>query len=74
MSGGQFGLGASIALSVASAGIVDRRHGLYMRERENMIVEKRGFRARSLKLWLPLGFFMIFTLFPFYWITRSTEK
>ena len=39
-----------------------------------MIVEKRGFRARSLKLWLPLGFFMIFNLFPFYWMAITSLK
>ena len=62
------------AVDVASAGIVDRRHGLVHAGRENMIVEKRGFRARSLKLWLPLGFFMIFTLFPFYWMAITSLK
>ena len=29
---------------------------------------------RSLKLWLPLGFFMIFNLFPFYWMAITSLK
>ena len=39
-----------------------------------MIVEKKGWRARGLKLWLPLGFFMIFNLFPFYWMAITSVK
>ncbi|MBN8909000.1 MAG: carbohydrate ABC transporter permease, partial [Rhodospirillales bacterium] len=39
-----------------------------------MIVERRGWTARSLKLWLPLGAFMIFTLFPFYWMAVTSLK
>ena len=38
-----------------------------------MIVEK-GWRARGLKLWLPLGFFLVFTLFPFYWMAITSLK
>src|SRR6185437_15941158 len=39
-----------------------------------MIVEHRGWRVRGLKLWLPLGFFLIFTLFPFYWMAITSIK
>src|ERR1700687_3107497 len=39
-----------------------------------MIVEKKGWRARGLKLWLPLGFFLVFTLFPFYWMAVTSLK
>jgi multiple sugar transport system permease protein len=39
-----------------------------------MIVERRGWRVRSVRLWLPLGLFMIFTLFPFYWMAVTSIK
>src|SRR3954454_21607135 len=38
------------------------------------MVERRGWTVRALKLWLPLGFFMIFTLFPFYWMAVTSLK
>ena len=28
-----------------------------------MMVERRGIVVRAVKLWLPLGFFLLFTLF-----------
>src|SRR5262249_45994506 len=39
-----------------------------------MMVERRGWTVRAVKLWLPLGFFMIFTLFPFYWMAVTSLK
>jgi multiple sugar transport system permease protein len=39
-----------------------------------MMVENRGFRSKLLKLWLPLGGFMVFTLFPFYWMAITSLK
>jgi multiple sugar transport system permease protein len=39
-----------------------------------MMVQNRGWRARALRLWLPLGAFMIFNLFPFYWMTITSLK
>jgi multiple sugar transport system permease protein len=39
-----------------------------------MMVERRGWRIRTLRLWLPLGVFMIFTLFPFYWMAVTSLK
>jgi multiple sugar transport system permease protein len=39
-----------------------------------MIIERRGWRVRLLKLWLPLGFFMFVTLFPFYWMAITSLK
>jgi multiple sugar transport system permease protein len=39
-----------------------------------MMVERSGWRIRSLKLWLPLGLYMIFTLFPFYWMAVTSLK
>jgi multiple sugar transport system permease protein len=39
-----------------------------------MMVERGGWRVRSLKLWLPLGAYMIFTLFPFYWMAVTSLK
>jgi multiple sugar transport system permease protein len=38
------------------------------------MVERSGWRIRSLKLWLPLGLYMIFTLFPFYWMAVTSLK
>ncbi|MEA2791104.1 MAG: multiple sugar transport system permease protein [Acetobacteraceae bacterium] len=38
------------------------------------MVERRGWRIRTLRLWLPLGVFMIFTLFPFYWMAVTSLK
>src|SRR6266700_891537 len=39
-----------------------------------MMVERRGWTVRAVKLWLPLGFFMLFTLFPFYWMAVTSLK
>jgi multiple sugar transport system permease protein len=39
-----------------------------------MMVERGGWRVRALRLWLPLGLFMIFTLFPFYWMAVTSLK
>ena len=39
-----------------------------------MSVERGGWRVRALKLWIPLGAFMVFTLFPFYWMAITSIK
>ena len=39
-----------------------------------MMVERKGWRIKTLRLWLPLGVFMIFTLFPFYWMAVTSLK
>ncbi len=39
-----------------------------------MSVERGGLRLRALKLWIPLGAFMVFTLFPFYWMAVTSIK
>ncbi len=39
-----------------------------------MMVERSGWRIRSFRLWLPLGLYMIFTLFPFYWMAVTSLK
>ena len=39
-----------------------------------MSVERGGWKVRALKLWIPLGAFMIFTLFPFYWMAVTSIK
>jgi multiple sugar transport system permease protein len=39
-----------------------------------MMVERRGWPNRALKLWIPLGIYMIFTLFPFYWMAVTSLK
>jgi multiple sugar transport system permease protein len=38
------------------------------------MVEANGWRVRALRLWLPLGFFLIFALFPFYWMAITSLK
>ncbi len=38
------------------------------------MVERGGWRVRSLQLWLPLGFFLFFELFPFYWMAITSLK
>ncbi len=38
------------------------------------MVEDGGWRVRVLRLWLPLGFFLIFALFPFYWMAVTSLK
>ncbi len=38
------------------------------------MVERRGWRVRALQLWLPLGFFLFFELFPFYWMAVTSLK
>jgi multiple sugar transport system permease protein len=39
-----------------------------------MMVVRGGWRVRTLQLWLPLGFFLVFTLFPFYWMALTSLK
>lgn len=39
-----------------------------------MMVERAGWRVRTFRLWLPLGAYMIFTLFPFYWMAVTSLK
>jgi len=39
-----------------------------------MMVERGGWRVRTIRLWLPLGVYMIFTLFPFYWMAVTSVK
>lgn len=38
------------------------------------MVERKDFIARAARLWLPLGFFLVFTLFPFYWMAVTSLK
>jgi multiple sugar transport system permease protein len=38
------------------------------------MVEDGGWQVRTLRLWLPLGFFLIFALFPFYWMAITSLK
>jgi multiple sugar transport system permease protein len=38
------------------------------------MVEDGGWRLRALRLWLPLGFFLVFALFPFYWMAITSLK
>jgi multiple sugar transport system permease protein len=38
------------------------------------MVEDDGWPVRALRLWLPLGFFLIFALFPFYWMAITSLK
>lgn len=38
------------------------------------MIELRGWRARAIRLWLPLGFFLFLTLFPFYWMVITSLK
>jgi multiple sugar transport system permease protein len=38
------------------------------------MVEDGGWRVRALRLWLPLSFFLIFALFPFYWMAITSLK
>jgi len=38
------------------------------------MVEDGGWRVRVLRLWLPLGFFLVFALFPFYWMAITSLK
>src|SRR6476661_1221177 len=39
-----------------------------------MTVGGGGWRTRILKLWLPLGLSLVFTLFPFYWMAITSLK
>jgi multiple sugar transport system permease protein len=39
-----------------------------------MMVERGGWRVKSVRLWFPLGLYMIFTLFPFYWMAVTSLK
>lgn len=39
-----------------------------------MMVQRRGWAVRAAKLWLPLGAYVVFTLFPFYWMAVTSLK
>jgi multiple sugar transport system permease protein len=39
-----------------------------------MMVVRGGWRIKTLRLWLPLGLYLIFTLFPFYWMAVTSLK
>lgn len=38
------------------------------------MIERRGWPARALRLWLPLGFFLLTGLAPFYWMAVTSLK
>jgi multiple sugar transport system permease protein len=38
------------------------------------MIEDSGWRVRALRLWLPLAFFLVFALFPFYWMAITSLK
>ncbi len=38
------------------------------------MIERRGWRVRALRLWLPLGFFLLTGLAPFYWMVVTSLK
>ena len=38
------------------------------------MIERRGWHARALRLWLPLGFFLVTGLAPFYWMAVTSLK
>ncbi len=38
------------------------------------MIERLGWRARALRLWLPLGFFLLTGLAPFYWMLVTSLK
>ena len=39
-----------------------------------MMVDRGGWRVKTVRLWVPLGAYMIFTLFPFYWMAVTSLK
>lgn len=39
-----------------------------------MIVDGAGIGRKALRLWLPLAAFLVFTLFPFYWMVITSLK
>lgn len=38
------------------------------------MIERPGWRGRALRLWLPLGFFLVTGLAPFYWMAVTSLK
>src|SRR5262244_3025048 len=38
------------------------------------MVDGRGRIARLLRMWVPLGFFLVLALFPFYWMAVTSLK
>src|SRR4051795_7685553 len=39
-----------------------------------MIVQAPGFLRKAVRLWIPLALFIVFTLFPFYWMVITSLK
>ena len=80
MGAGQFGLGAvGRALHAAAAGAADRRAwrstcGGRSHDRSSRATRHGVDRAAACGLWLPLGVFLVFALFPFYWMAITSLK
>src|SRR5205085_9509510 len=41
---------------------------------ERMMVSGEGRIRRALRVWLPVGFFLVLALFPFYWMAITSIK
>ena len=73
MSAGQLGMGAAVALTMLPrARPADRRPDPLPPAR--VMVGGRGLGGRTLRLYLPLAFFLVAMLFPFYWMAITSIK
>jgi len=48
--------------------------GMAPKQRAGGIVTGRGPLERIVRVWLPVGFFLVVALFPFYWMAITSVK
>ena len=73
MGAGQLGLGASVALAMLPAlALLDR--GAHHLSAEGVMVSGEGRIRQAVRVWLPIGFFLVLALFPFYWMAITSIK
>ena len=77
MGAGQLGLGASVALTMLPAlGLLIIALTLYMRRHDGRTgwSPAMGGSSGCVRVWLPVGFFLVVALFPFYWMAITSIK
>jgi hypothetical protein len=71
MSGGQLGMGAAAALTMLPA-LALLIVALTHLPEARVVVGGKGLAGRTLRLYIPLGFFLVAMLFPFYWMAITS--
>ena len=73
MGGGQLGLGAAVALAMLPAlALLIVAITIYLRKK--CMITGYGPIQRTVRVWLPVVFFLVLALFPFYWMAITSIK